>query len=252
MKLFTILEEDFIGLPELLQRVRYCLRNNVGFSLVRIGDAENQVMAQGLVYSEEEIRNIWWANNEDWTGVILPNYSARDMLIASIKTADIVGVLHQSEEYEWKTLSEKIFASYDIKPRQLCYAFINTYMINNPDLITLMKRHRVLLIGKHAPSFADLLKSRFRIEAAGAIVINNYYNIPRVLSLARYIDYELALISAGSNAVILSAILARQGKVAIDFGSAMRIELWNSLPTSNGVILGSPTNVTGNCYSSNM
>ena len=226
MNPFTILEEDFIQLPEIIRRIRYCLRNKVGFSLVRVGDAENQVMAQGLIYSIEEIKNIWWANDESWTGVILPNYKARDRLISSIKKADIVGVLHQSEEYEWKNMSEEVFAFYNIKPRQLCYAFINVYMVNHPGIIALMEKHRILLIGKAAPSFAMLLKTRFNINVAGSIMINNYNDIPQVLQQANCIDYEMALISAGSNAVIMASTLAQQGKVAIDIGSAMKPELW--------------------------
>lgn len=232
MKPFTILDEDFIELPEIIKRIRYCLRNQIGFSLVRVGDAENQVMAQGSIYTKEQINNIWWAKNENWTGVILPNYKARDRLVASVKTADIVGVLHQSEEYEWKNLSEEVFEYFDIKPRQLCYAFINVYMVNHPELLALMKQHQVLLIGKAAPEFAVLLKSRFNIDVAGSIPISNYYEIPDVLRQASQIDYEMALLSAGSNAVILAAALAQQGKVAVDFGSAMKPELWK-LPQDN-------------------
>ncbi|MEN6462809.1 MAG: GT-D fold domain-containing glycosyltransferase [Syntrophomonas sp.] len=230
MQEFIILEEDFVELPEILKRVRYCLRNQMGFSLVRVGDAENQVLAQGAIYSNEDIENIWWAKNEDWTGIVLPNYEARDRLIAAIREADVVGVLHQDEEYEWKALSEKAFSLYNIKPRQLCYAFINIYMVKNPDFIALLKNHRVLLIGKAAPSFAVLLKTIFKIEVAGSIMINNYYDIPDVLKQTKRIDYELALISAGSNAVILSAALARQKKVALDLGSAMKPSLWIRSP----------------------
>lgn len=230
MQKFTIMEEDFVELPEILKRIRYCLRNQVGFSLVRVGDAENQVLAQGAIYSDEDTENIWWAKSEDWTGIVLPNYAARDTLIAAIIEADIVGVLHQSEEYEWKALSEKAFSIYDIRPRQLCYAFINIYMVKNPDFIALLKSHRVLLIGKAAPAFAVLLRTIFKIEVVGSIVISNYYGIPDVLKQAEQIDYELALISAGSNAVILSVALARQRKVAIDLGSAMKPSLWIRSP----------------------
>lgn len=227
MSSFTILEEDFIQLPEIIKRIHYCFRNKIGFALVRIGDAENQVLAQGSIYKNEEIKNIWWAENENWTGVVLPNYEARDIVIESVRKADIVGVLHQSEEFEWRNLTEAVFSIYDIKPRQLCYAFINTYMINNPDLIALMENHRVLLIGKAAPAFAYLLKTRFNINVSGAIIINNYFEIPGVLEEASHFDYEMVLISAGSNAVILASALAQQGKIAIDFGSAMNNNLWH-------------------------
>lgn len=230
MQKFTILEEDFVELTEILKRIRYCLRNRMGFSLVRVGDAENQVMAQGSIYSEERLENIWWAKSEDWTGIILPNYEARDSLIASIKEADIVGVLHQSEEYEWKELSEYVFSYYHIKPRQLCYAFINMYMVNHPDFVSLLKSCRVLLIGKAAPAFTLLLKTHFKIDVVASLVINNYFEIPHIMHKIKQIDYDLALLSAGSNAVIIAAALGREGKVAIDLGSAMNIALWNKPP----------------------
>lgn len=222
---FIINDNDFVQLPEVIVRVRYCLRNQTGFSLVRIGDAENQVMAQGWLYSEADIKKIWWARNEDWTGVTLPNYQAGLDLVQSIRDADVVGVLHQSESELWKPLTEKIFTHFDIKPRQLCYAFINIYLPDYPELINLMRMYRVLLVGKLAPMFARWLSERYQISAA-AEIISNYHQIPRVMASLKHLDYDLALISAGSNAVILASALGKSGKVALDIGRAMNPQLW--------------------------
>ncbi len=225
---FTIMEEDFVHLPEILKRIRYCLRNNVGFSLVRVGDAENQVMAQGTIYDLEEINQIWWRHNQNWTGITLPNYAARDRLIESLKSADLVGVLHQDQEFIWRPLTEKVLTVYDIKPRQICYAFINIYLAGNPELVELMKTHRVILVGKGARELATHLQQEYGMQISGTVSIKHYRELRLTLERIDRMDYDLALIAAGSNAVILSVMLAERGKVAIDIGRGIEPERWKS------------------------
>lgn len=223
---FCINDEDFADLPEIIKRIRYCLLNKVGFSLVRVGDAENQVMAQGYIMPENAIKKIWWADNEDWTGIRLPNYEARDRLIASVKQADMVGVLHQTESYVWKPLTEKVFTVCEIRPRQICYAFINVYFPDSLEFINLLQKYKVLIIGKQGWQFASLLKTTFGIEPGGIISISSYHEIPQVLAKTEKIDFDLALISAGSNAIILATVIAQRGKVALDIGRALNPQFW--------------------------
>lgn len=226
MDSFIIYKDDFAEISEIISRVNYCLRNQLGFSLVRVGDAENQVMAQGTIIAEDEIAEIWWAEDENWTGVTLPNYTARDRLLDAVQKADIVGVLHQDEVFIWKPLTEAVFSHYNIKPRQLCYAFINTYLPKSEQFISLLEHYRLLLIGKAASSLALLLQEKYGIEVAGTIPISNYSELEWVIEESSQLDFDLALISAGSNAVILAVELAAQGKVAIDLGRGMHLEFW--------------------------
>lgn len=242
MEKFEILTEDFVLPEQILQRIRYSLRNKVSFSLVRIGDAENQILAQGVIYNEKQINLIAWANDENYTGITLPNYEARDKMIQSLKKADMVGVLDRNEVYTWKPLTEKLFPIYDIRPKQICSAFVNTNWPDNYEFISLMKSCRLLLIGKPAEAFAQFLYSRYRVNTAAAISIKNYSEITDVLSRTSNIDYDLALLSAGSNAVILAAELARRGKVAIDFGHAMDIALWKKKELPLHMKVASPVN----------
>jgi|GEM_PF-2217472 len=228
---FVILDQDFASLNEITKRMRYCLRNEIGFSLVRVGDAENQVMAQGHIFSEEEIRQIWWAQNIEWTGITLPNYPARDQVIASVRKADVVGVLHQEGTPIWRNLTEELFTNYRIKPKQLCYAFVNTYFPDSRDFLTMMCEHKLLLIGNPAYNFAGILKNKFGIRHVAAIPINSFDEIDKTLHMADRVEYDLALISAGSNALILTTKLAERGKVAIDFGRAMNPEYWSKYPS---------------------
>lgn len=228
MNSFIINPSDFTQLSEIVTRIRYSLRNKVGFSLVRIGDAENQVMAQGVIYNEKEIERIWWAKDYEWTGITLPNYEARNELIKSVSEADMVGVLHQSDLYIYKPLSEQIFTICNIKPKQICYGFINIYFPKSKDFVNLLRIYKVLLIGKEASNFAQILKSYYNIDAVGVISIYKYEEITEVVKLAQEIDYDIVLISAGSNAVILATTLAKTGKVAIDIGRAANEEYWKA------------------------
>ncbi len=232
MSNYYIHKEDLAELPEIIRRIRYCLRNQMGYSLVRIGDAENQVLAQGTIYSEEHIEKIWWADRPDWTGITLPDYAARDRLIASIKQADIVGVLHQNDEYEWRPLTEAVFSLYDIKPPDICYAFINMYLPANLKFKKLLQEYRVLLIGNMAGAFADYLQRKQGVKAAGIIKIGHFREIPAVIRDAAEIDYDIALLSAGSNAVILAPQIASHQKVALDIGRAMNPCFWPDNITS--------------------
>ena len=228
MEGFLIQEEDFVQLPEITRRMRYCLRNQVGFSLVRVGDGENLVMAQGMIYGEEQIKKIAWAKNESYAGVTLPNYEARDRVIAGVRNADIVGVLSQDEAYDWTPLTQEIFGLCNIKPRQICYAFINTYLANYPEFIHLLRHYKVLLIGKPAITLAGLLKEKLDIQVVKTVPLNNYCGIPTCMAQISRLDYELVLISGGINAVIMAPMLASQGKVAIDFGSGWEPKYWQT------------------------
>lgn len=230
---FYIYKEDFAELPDIIRRIRYCLRNNIGFSLVRVGDAENQVLAQGSVYSEENIKQIWWAKCPDWTGITLPNYEARDRLIISLKQADMVGVLHQSDSYEWKPLTEAVFTKYDIRPRDICYAFINMYLPRSNDFKLLLKEFKVLLIGKLANRFADYLKNYLGVHPAGIINIEHYNQISQVEREIKTMDFDIALLSAGSNAVILAPLIAGYQKAALDIGRSMDPIFWPRSITSS-------------------
>jgi hypothetical protein len=223
---FCIQKDDFAQLADIMRRVRYCLRNGIGFSLVRVGDAENQVLAQGSVYGEESIKQIWWAEYPEWTGITLPNYEARDRMILSLRQADMVGVLHQSDAYEWKTLTEEMFSKYNIKPRDLCYAFINMYLPQSNEFKLLLKEHQVLLIGKLSNVFADYLKCYLGISPAGSITIDHYDQIIQIEKMIQNISFDIALLSAGSNAVILAPFIASYNKVALDIGRAMNPRLW--------------------------
>lgn len=242
MPKFSIDEKDFMDLSEMIQRIQYCLHNHLGFSLVRVGDAENQVMSQGILYTEEELKKIWWANNTEWTGITLPNYEAREDLVLSIKKADVVGVLHQTGNYMWKPMTEYLFDYYSIQPKQICYAFLNTYFPRSREFISLLQDSKVLYIGNPAGQFAQLMQLKFGICPAGVIPIQQYDQIPEVLKAAGQIHYDLALISAGINANILAVRLAEEGKAAIDFGRAMSSEYWENH--------GSHTEKTG--YSNNI
>ena len=97
---------------------------------------------------------------------------------------------------------------------------------------------RILLIGALAPQAALVLntklKRRLGFEIAAAIPLYEFEEIPWVKEqIARY-NFDLCLLGAGVNAVILSSYIARHlGKVAVDLGSGMESLITGKIVTDS-------------------
>jgi len=233
---------------EVLRRIHKALRQEKPFSLVRIGDGENIVLAQGKFLTNQEIERTYWVRQGRRTGgkgVDLPNLTLRDRILKGIRQADIVGICRRhNDEVAAPTrfkreLTNKIFDYYRLQPPELCYVFCNRKMVSYRYFWKILHRYRTLLISKWADQYARQIKGKYASlppQIVGTINFNHYDQIPAVLKKVGKFDFDLALISAGVNAVILSpAIAKRYGKVAIDFGKTMmytvrpnnRLRPWN-------------------------
>lgn len=128
------------------------------------------------------------------------------------------------EEFK-RPLTDKIFDHYRLKPAQLCHVFVNRKMVSHGLFWEILHKHRVLLISKWAHEFRQLVLreySQLRPKIVGAIDFHDFHQIPLVLKEAGKYNFDLALVSAGVNAVVLAPRLAkRTGKVVIDFGKVM-------------------------------
>lgn len=109
----------------------------------------------------------------------------------------MVWVMHQEGTELWRSLTEELFLYCGIKPRQLCYAFINTYFPDLRDFLSLMLEYRILLIGKPSYQFAEILKKKCGISHLAAIPLQSFDEINSLLQLASKVEYDMALISAG-------------------------------------------------------
>lgn len=213
---------DITDAQQLLHMIRLHVDQRNPFSLLRIGDGENFILAQEVIHPVQELIDMYNVVAGDaYSGIAIPNLKARDQLVEAIRKASIVGILNQTDCYSWYPLTEKIFKHYQIKPRLTCYAFINYYCASTPLFYNLFRETRILLIGKPMPRLKEILERRYHFtNIAGVINLRNYRDLDFALSQFPRFHFELALVSAGANAKMVVAAVMDMGRVGFDFGHA--------------------------------
>ncbi|MGE5599150.1 MAG: GT-D fold domain-containing glycosyltransferase [Bacteroidota bacterium] len=208
--------EDYVHLEEIVARIETSLEERKPFSLVRVGDAENIVLAQEAVFSLGWIaEHVGWSHSPHYTGVVLPNLAIRDRMVEALKQADLVGVFVDDE------LTREIFAAHGIQPKAICYAFQNLYMPMYKPFVDLLRRVPPLLVGRPAERFAAFLREKIGVVVPGTVGIDSSADLDDCLAQMARIPHRWSLVSAGSNVVIIAAAMARDwGRVSIDFGHA--------------------------------
>lgn len=213
-----LMGEDFIGPTKLFTEAQQAIKSKKGYYAVRVGDGENAVL---------DLKNL----SEGYCGIKSPNPQARDDLIAAIKDANAVGV------FACDTWTEELFDRHQILPKAIFYAFDNLCWGDIKPFVQILAHCKILLIGRPMPRFAELLKNELNTQVAGIKVINSYHEIQDIMDWAKNIDFDMAVISAGANAVILASRIAKElGKVAVDFGHTADHILLGDRPLNKNLV----------------
>lgn len=222
-----------------LRRIKHALDNHQPFSMVRIGDGENIVLAQKSVWNIKSVLREPWAKkaNSGKKGVRLPNLKLRNQMVRSIKKANIVGILPPGDTRTYapnrlkRPLTNKIFRFYKLRPHNTCDAVVNRFLAGRREFWGALRGRRVLIITEQADKLKSaLLRDPYRMNIAGTIVFSDYKQMNRALNQVKAMKdkFDVALISCGVNSVVLAPEIARlTGKVAIDFGKGIRVVLKN-------------------------
>lgn len=219
---------------EVLKRMKKALELKKPFSLIRVGDGENIILAQGKFMTKDEVLNSYWVKQSEsgkGKGVTLPSLKLRDQTISLIPKADVVGICRINndevsvcDKYK-RELTNKIFDFYHLNPPNLCHVFVNRKMVSHRLFWELIQQYRTLLVSKWAKRYAEIiLKQYAKISPniVGCIDFTHYDQIPDTLNQVGKYQFDLALISAGVNSLILAPQIAQlYGKVAVDFGKTM-------------------------------
>lgn len=227
-----IKKRRFLTHKKVLSMIKRSMKAKRPFSLVRVGDGENIVLAQKGVWSIRRVLRTKWARNSrksNQKGVKLPNIRLRNQMIRALRRASIVGIPHRHEkeiraaQKYLRPLTEKTFRRYKIKPKRVCHTFINRHLPEKKEFWNMLRGKRVLLISKWAKQFRRYVaknypKHRILIKP---VRFSNYKQMNKVLRKVKNIKADIVLVSAGVNALVLVDRLARrQGRVAIDFGKS--------------------------------
>ncbi|MBB6024254.1 hypothetical protein HNR77_005362 [Paenibacillus sp. JGP012] len=227
----------YLEMDGVLDQLEAALKEQRPFSLVRVGDGENIVMSQDVVWTTEEVLQERWAikANRGQKGVRLPNLQLRDEVAASLQRASMVGVLPPADltinapDYLKRPLTDMLFAHFGIYPALTCHACVNREMVQMPRFWRILAGKRVLLVTREIEKLrAALVQEPYHLNIAAALPFDNYDQMMETLQWIQtnQHSFDVALFSCGVNAVILAErTAALAGKVAIDFGKANSIIL---------------------------
>ena len=224
-------DAGLLSTAAVLESISRAVANAQRFSLVRCGDGENLCMAQETVLPLREVMQERWAKSRS-KGVRLPDLRLRDRLVTAVKSASLVGVhrwddtMIQTSDRLKRPLLEKVFAHYNIKPRALCDATVTRFFPQLPAFWEILKSRRVLLVSKWAEQFAAVVrKPPYNLTVAGCVGCGSFAAVDGAIKQAVALrrEFDIALVSAGVNALIVAAEIARRvKKPAIDFGKGMQ------------------------------
>lgn len=220
----------------LMDSILSALENKKPLSVISVGATESFVMAQYTVLSEEEFMNHPEAlvankgikSGFEHRGIRFPNIQTRDEVVEAVKKADIVGYNTIVKTMDGGLMTEKVFEAYKIKPRYIFEANLRRVIMfsQQKKFEKMLEGKKILLISsiadKAKAGMEVKLKDKLNFDIVGTISIHEYEEIPNVKEeIAKY-DFDLCLIAAGTNALILATHIAEKyGKVAIDIGSGM-------------------------------
>ncbi|WP_310191444.1 GT-D fold domain-containing glycosyltransferase [Bacillus sp. 3255] len=203
---------------DLGERIVEALNKRTPFSLVRLGDGELLTLAQESIMSIEQIR-------EDgpflpYAGVEVPDLEVKSELLTAVRGATVVGI-PKLRVRNFQPLAFAVFKHEHIDYRQLTLtdSLVNYYLYQTGYLSRITQGRRVLLVGNLAPQLGEVLRQH-QVEVVAEISpVHGFKDIPRIKSAIAEHEFDIALVSAGISAVIISEWIASAfGKVAIDFG----------------------------------
>ncbi len=228
----------YLELADVLDVLEQALEQRTPLSLVRIGDGENLVLAQDTVWPLRRVLAERWAvkANRGQKGLTLPNLRLRDEVAEAVRRADVVGILPEDDDTIKapadlkRALTDRVFAHHRLNPPVACHACVNRELAVTPRFWELLRGRRVLIVTALAEELRALLAAEpYGLDVAGTYVFTGNAQMEEALAFieAAAEDFDVALFSCGVNAVVLAQQTAeRTGRVAIDFGKAIRILLY--------------------------
>ena len=207
-----------MGVNEVFDEMMLAMELDRPCAIVRLGDGELLTLSQEVVYNAQTVKNE--GTFLPYAGVHPPDLHARDQLALAICQAHIIGV-PMSRQKHFQPLLHPVLRSHGIDPKQLrmTNSTINYGLQTAGLLPRLLQGKKLLIIGNAAPELAHVLTGHGFIITGIISPVNGFADIERVMIEVRDVEFDLALVSAGIPAVMISCrIAAERRKVALDFG----------------------------------
>ena len=194
-------------------------------------------------HAEANVANKGKRRGQEHRGIRFPNLHARDALAEALRKIDIVGYNLTIQDMHSGLLTEKVLNYYDLWPKYTFEAYIRrVIMFSQQEKFEQMLRGRkIILISGYADEIEKALnkklKQKLGFDIVGAIKIFEFEEIPHVKKVIKSLEFDLALLAAGLNAIILAAYIAEvKGKVAFDIGQGMESLITGQIHDDSGFL----------------
>lgn len=209
-----------ISLQRIMELVDRAVAEGQGLSLVRVGDVVSSLLAQrfGAI--------------QIWSFLGIPNPPPPSFLSElgeTVKRATILGLTHRRPFAQWVA---RYLKREGIVPPHLTESFVNDALFAEGHLHTLMRRHRVALVGRAAAGGAERLAGQ-GLRPRVIIDLDNWQELDQAQQhlLDRGAEWEVALVGAGLAGRLLCRRLAQADRVALDVGHVLdgiaQPDIWN-------------------------
>ena len=236
---------------ELMDKILTALNHRKPCPVVSLGASETFVLAQETVlttrqiarHAEAEVANKGVKRGQEHRGIRFPNLTARDDLAKALRKINIVGVNLKIRDQHSGLLTEKVLEYYNLTPTYTFEAYIRRVIMFSQEekFEQMLKDRRIIIICGYADEVAAALNKNLRDKLGFTIVraikIYEFEEIPRIKREIQALDFDLALLAAGLNAIILAAYIATvKGKVAFDIGQGMESLITGQIVDENGFL----------------
>lgn len=243
-----ISDEQLLTVDQVLKKLKQAIEKKKPFSLVRVGDGENIILAQNSVMTMPEVMKESWARNankdRDNKGVTLPNIKLRDQMVDAIKKASIVGIPFYkndpilTEDRLKRPLTDRVFNHFGITPKMCCHTFVNRVFAQKSSFWKTLQGKRILIITKDKWSdkvTKTLRKKPYNLNVTMSIPFHHHDQMVKTLAFieANKGNFDIALISCGVNSLVLAQKVAETGNIGIDFGKSLMYIVQNKAGLKN-------------------
>lgn len=222
-------ENNILNTNQVLRIIKEAVERKQPLSLTRFSHAEltylNWQNHQKLVNKMEKYR--------EYNGADIPIEKLTTMLIESVKNTTITGFIpqafakytthprDQNNGWYWYNLTKEFLHRENFMPESICSVWSTQEMVYKRRFWKLLSGRSIAIVGRRAKEAVDHFNNN-GANVTEAIELDGINKVNEVKEYLTNKDWEIAIISAGIPATILTPQLANEtGRVVIDFGHGL-------------------------------
>ncbi|MEI4801435.1 GT-D fold domain-containing glycosyltransferase [Bacillus sp. FJAT-51639] len=214
-------QHKFLSTYEVLGILEEAINKKEAFSLTRFSHAEISCLSRKCNRELFHLMNDLRLYN-GFNGTI--ESTARKVL-KSLQTTNVTGLIRQDCEDSgdfWYGNTKKLLHHLRFVPKIICSVWVTHEMIKEQKFWELLQNKKIAIIGRRAQEAIPYFQEK-HVNVTIALPLEGTNHIGELHQyLSKSNDWDIALLSAGIPATILTPMLANStGRIVIDFGHAL-------------------------------